>query len=641
MASLTPEPDQKEVASSSEEPFKSKHRLSFNSGSLFRGKKASPSPPAPENPDMARPSASNGPRSPNQPLAGQKSPGAEQSAGSSGFFTETFEKWWKGKPLACLEEGPFAFYLDEKELTAFAKIFKRSKLKQGEVLVKQGDDATDFYVVEEGELSVEIEKPGGNAFLGKKVDGDMIGEKVLTMEWDAPYKRTASVVAIQKTKVMSCTRKDLHSFLKKQKQVREVMERVVTSKTTTLKSLSLLEGAVLSDLQIDRLGTLFRHRIIPQGSVIFQEGQFGSEMFVVSQGNVEIATTKKDDPGQRVVLATFGPGQFFGELALAMNMPRSATAVATEKTLVLSLEKGDLLRFLTVAPDLQKAFDKQVAKRITNYLRRFDVPFLNGFNDEQYEKLAESCKFVNIPADVEIFKEGDEGREFCMIIHGEVKVTVGGREVTRMKPGSYFGEIALVQNTKRTATVTSTTDCLLLVCEKENFEKVFASMPWVMADFQAHLAPEDMTIEHVITHKTALRYFTQQLEKEFSEENLKFVKAAYDYKQIPDGDPKQLAKARAIMDKYIIEDAEIPVNVPSQINKDVQRAVSEGKVDNTLFNLCLDHILHLMATDSLARFKKGPLFEEFVDSLNRYHGVSKEVKKSAHAAYAKDMTLII
>jgi CRP-like cAMP-binding protein len=52
----------------------------------------------------------------------------------------------------------------------------------------------------------------------------------------------------------------------------------------------------------------------------------------------------------------FGPGQFFGEIALMMDMPRTATIMATQDTLLLVLQKEDFLNFLTAQPHMQPAF---------------------------------------------------------------------------------------------------------------------------------------------------------------------------------------------------------------------------------------------------------------------------------------------
>lgn len=86
-------------------------------------------------------------------------------------------------------------------------------------------------------------------------------------------------------------------------------------------------------------------------------------MYVVAQGTVELSSIskKEENLGCSTVFATITSGQYFGELALAVKMPRSATATTREKTLLLLLEKQDLMRFLASSPELQLAFNKQAS----------------------------------------------------------------------------------------------------------------------------------------------------------------------------------------------------------------------------------------------------------------------------------------
>jgi CRP-like cAMP-binding protein len=76
------------------------------------------------------------------------------------------------------------------------------------------------------------------------------------------------------------------------------------------------------------------------GECLFREGEEGTEMFVIQQG--EIAVTKRAGAGE-VHLATLGRGDFIGEMALLEAMPREATARAVGPTRVLAIGQGGLL----------------------------------------------------------------------------------------------------------------------------------------------------------------------------------------------------------------------------------------------------------------------------------------------------------
>src|SRR5215470_11455412 len=83
--------------------------------------------------------------------------------------------------------------------------------------------------------------------------------------------------------------------------------------------------------------TLFQRfgREFPKGHVLFREGEPGKEMFVLQSGKVAISKRVRD---VEKVLATLGPGEFFGEMAIISNKPRNATATVAESAKVLVID---------------------------------------------------------------------------------------------------------------------------------------------------------------------------------------------------------------------------------------------------------------------------------------------------------------
>jgi uncharacterized membrane protein len=114
----------------------------------------------------------------------------------------------------------------------------------------------------------------------------------------------------------------------------------------TLKSIPMF--ATLDDQELAQLNELLRPRQYGPHQAIVWIGEPGEEMFVVQSGQVLIAV-----PGEtqaEVVLATLGPGQFFGELSLLDGGPRSATARARNDVTLLSLERKDFYAFVERHP---------------------------------------------------------------------------------------------------------------------------------------------------------------------------------------------------------------------------------------------------------------------------------------------------
>jgi hypothetical protein len=93
------------------------------------------------------------------------------------------------------------------------------------------------------------------------------------------------------------------------------------------------------------------------------------------------------------------------------------------------------------------------------------------------ERLAHGARTsVRQPGDA-VIVEGQAGDEYHLLVSGEVEVTIGGEMVRTMGPGSSFGEIALLRDVPRTASVTCTTDVTLLSIQRDEFLEIVTGHP--------------------------------------------------------------------------------------------------------------------------------------------------------------------
>jgi CRP/FNR family transcriptional regulator, cyclic AMP receptor protein len=101
-----------------------------------------------------------------------------------------------------------------------------------------------------------------------------------------------------------------------------------------------------------------------------------------------------------------------------------------------------------------------VATNVANLLH--NVPIFSDCSPKDLSAVARGLKEVNHKAGTVIAREGDPGVGLFVIVDGEAKVTIGGKTKTKLGPGDFFGEIALLDGGPRTATVTAETDVKLL-----------------------------------------------------------------------------------------------------------------------------------------------------------------------------------
>jgi CRP-like cAMP-binding protein len=105
------------------------------------------------------------------------------------------------------------------------------------------------------------------------------------------------------------------------------------------------------------------------------------------------------------------------------------------------------------------------------------VPLFARCSRAEVAEVAQIADEVDVPADKELTREGDRGREFFVLLDGAAVVRRGGRKVNVLGPGDFFGEIALVSRSPRTATVTTTQPSRLLVITDTAFRSLLEHSP--------------------------------------------------------------------------------------------------------------------------------------------------------------------
>lgn len=112
--------------------------------------------------------------------------------------------------------------------------------------------------------------------------------------------------------------------------------------------LNILKGLdIFSDLDdhaLRDLSTLFEERIYGQGEVIFEEGDIGNSMMVITSGQVRISQTQ--GPNVEEALIILKEGDVFGEMALIEDLPRSATTIAHTHVIIFEISRGHFITYI-------------------------------------------------------------------------------------------------------------------------------------------------------------------------------------------------------------------------------------------------------------------------------------------------------
>lgn len=106
-------------------------------------------------------------------------------------------------------------------------------------------------------------------------------------------------------------------------------------------------------------------------------------------------------------------------------------------------------------------------------------PLFHGLATSELAQLAKETEDLEVGPGKVLCEEGDTAREFFVILEGEVEVTKKGHRLAALGPGDFFGEIALIEHSTRTATVTATTPVRFFVLTSHAFSALLDHNPGV------------------------------------------------------------------------------------------------------------------------------------------------------------------
>ncbi|MFB3738119.1 MAG: cyclic nucleotide-binding domain-containing protein [Candidatus Velamenicoccus archaeovorus] len=231
-----------------------------------------------------------------------------------------------------------------------------------------------------------------------------------------------------------------------------------------------------------------RLRTLSAGEPVFRQGDRPEAFYVVRRGALEVV---EEDPGSGTErqIRLLGPGESFGELALATGAPRTATVRSIAESELFEVDRGtferllaDRLRLPTFAPTVQELSELRAQ------------PCFANLGSAELARLREQGEWRTYAPGEDIVQQGDVGDAFYAISSGQVHVVENGEFRQTLGQGSYFGEIALLLDVPRTATVTARTPVRAFRLERSGFDNLLA------ASFRRGVLDPSVPVNQTLTH---------------------------------------------------------------------------------------------------------------------------------------------
>jgi cAMP-dependent protein kinase regulator len=185
-------------------------------------------------------------------------------------------------------------------------------------------------------------------------------------------------------------------------------------------------------------------------------------------------------------VATIQSGGSFGELALMYNAPRAATVMSAEGQCTLwALDRITFRRIL-----MDSTFQRR--RLYESFLE--EVPLLSSLTKYERSKIADALDTQKYPQGTTIIKEGDAGEAFYLLESGEAEAYKEGTSnpVKAYKKGDYFGELALLNDAPRAASVISKTEVKVATLGKDGFQRLLGPVESIMRRTKYETGVEDI-----------------------------------------------------------------------------------------------------------------------------------------------------
>lgn len=234
------------------------------------------------------------------------------------------------------------------------------------------------------------------------------------------------------------------------------------------------------------LDALVEKPIPAKGIKVITQGDAGDYFYIVEEGTFGVfinpagaAQAGPDGLGHQV--GRIGPGGSFGELALMYNAPRAATIMSLDpKSTLWALDRVTFRRIL-----MDSAFQRR--RMYEAFLE--EVPLLSSLKPYERSKIADALDTIKYAAGSTIIREGDPGDAFYLLESGEAEAVKAGTTVKEYSRGDYFGELALLDDKPRAASVMAKTDVKVARLGRDGFKRLLGPVEQIMRRTEYDIDP--------------------------------------------------------------------------------------------------------------------------------------------------------
>lgn len=262
-----------------------------------------------------------------------------------------------------------------------------------------------------------------------------------------------------------------------QKKAFQAPKHAKTNEQKERLNQTLQKSFMFSELESQDMETILmatKEANFEPGKKVINEGDDGDFLFVIEKGSVNCI--KMIDGAEKVV-KTCGPGDVFGELALLYNCPRAASVVAQDECICWQLDR-ETFNYIVKDAAVKRR------NKYDNFLK--NVALISSIEAYERSQIADALKPESFKKGEVIVKQDDPGDKFYILEEGflyatKMTPTEGEKRVMDYRAGDYFGELALLKNQPRAASVVVSSDTAkVLSMSRVSFNKMLGPLQHIL-----------------------------------------------------------------------------------------------------------------------------------------------------------------
>jgi cGMP-dependent protein kinase len=324
------------------------------------------------------------------------------------------------------------------------------EFNQGENIITQGQDGDYFYIIEKGTFNISV-----NGSIVSKLGGEGSSRSFGDL---ALLHNTPRAATIRSTSPAVLFSLDRDTFRYTIAQSQEAKSQSIEKSLSTVPLLSQLNPH-----QLSRISETVELVPFKSGDQIIVKGSVGNIFYMIKEGTVNVS-----EVGEKFSNHTLTSGEYFGERALITGEPRAANVHAATDCVLLTLDRDSFQDLLGPLKDL---LDHNMTLRTLMTCSLFEK-----LTNQEKSKAAKYFNCEKFPANKPIVTQGENGGKFYIVKEGNCNVMADNKQVGTLAPGAYFGEMSLLDDEVRKATVLTTNECEVCSIDRVTFTKIMGPL---------------------------------------------------------------------------------------------------------------------------------------------------------------------